>query len=135
MVMRLHVGSISDYIVKVENLKVYFTKGGIFSKKYIVKALDNVTLSIKEKEVMGVVGESGSGKTTLGRVTIGLQKPTAGDIYIRVDKREINVNKTKLKDISKYVQMIYQDPYSSIDPIMRVYDVLAMPLKYKKRLI
>jgi len=134
MVMRLHVGSISGYIVKVENLKVYFTKGGIFSKKYIVKALDNVTLSIKEKEVMGVVGESGSGKTTLGRVTIGLQKPTAGNIYIRVDKREINVNKAKLKDISKYVQMIYQDPYSSIDPIMRVYDVLAMPLKYKKEI-
>jgi ABC-type oligopeptide transport system, ATPase component len=51
MVMRLHVGSISDYIVKVENLKVYFTKGGIFSKKYIVKALDNVTLSIKENYV------------------------------------------------------------------------------------
>ncbi|WP_338602363.1 ABC transporter ATP-binding protein [Sulfolobus tengchongensis] len=133
MVMRLAVGFTDDYIIKVNNLKVYFTKGNsLFGKKNVTKALDGVTLTIKNREIMGIVGESGSGKTTLGRVTIGLQKPTEGDVYLKVGQEEINVSKAKLKTISKYVQMIYQDPYSSIDPIMRVYDVLAMPLKYRK---
>jgi peptide/nickel transport system ATP-binding protein len=132
-VTRLLAGSTEDYVVKVKNLKVYFSKGNpLFGKKYITKALDGVTLTIRKREIMGVVGESGSGKTTLGRVTIGLQKPTEGEVYIKADNEEINVVKAKLKVISKYVQMIYQDPYSSIDPIMRVYDVLAMPLKYRK---
>jgi len=132
MVMRLPAGSIEDYIIKVENLSVYFTKGGVFSKKILIKALDNVSLSIKNKEILGVVGESGSGKSTLGRVTVGLQKPTYGNVYLKVDGKDINVGKSSLKNVNKYVQMIYQDPYSSIDPLMRVYDVLAMPLKYRK---
>ncbi|MEM3281301.1 MAG: ABC transporter ATP-binding protein [Saccharolobus sp.] len=136
MVMKLLAGSMSsdDYIIRIKNLKVYFTKGGfIFSKSRIVaKAIDDVSLNIKRREILGVVGESGSGKTTLGRVTIGLQKPTAGEVYLKADKEEINVAKDRLKNITKYVQMIYQDPYSSIDPLMRVYDVLAMPLKYRK---
>jgi len=131
MVMKLLAGS-TENIVKVENLSVYFTKGGMFGKKIIIKALDNVSLTIRKGEILGVVGESGSGKTTLGRATIGLQKPTYGSVYLYVDGKEINVAKAKLKELSKYVQMIYQDPYSSIDPIMRVYDVLAMPLKYRK---
>lgn len=132
MVMRLPAGSIEDYIIKVENLSVYFTKGGVFSKKILIKAVDNVSLSIKNKEILGVVGESGSGKSTLGRATVGLQKPTSGNVYLKVDGKEINVGKSSLKNVNKYVQMIYQDPYSSIDPLMRVYDVLAMPLKYRK---
>jgi len=132
MVMKLPAGSTEDYIVKVENLSVYFTKGGMFSKKTVIKALDGVSLTIRNREILGVVGESGSGKTTLGRTTIGLQKPTSGNVYLRVDGRDINVAKTPLKKLGRYVQMIYQDPYSSIDPIMRVYDVLAMPLKYRK---
>jgi len=132
MVMRLPAGSIEDYIIKVENLSVYFTKGGVFSKKILIKAVDNVSLSIKNKEILGVVGESGSGKSTLGRATVGLQKPASGNVYLKVDGKEINVGKSSLKNVNKYVQMIYQDPYSSIDPLMRVYDVLAMPLKYRK---
>jgi len=133
MVTRLHVGSTEDYRVRVRNLKVYFTTGGrIFGKKHLTKALDGVTLTIKKREIMGIVGESGSGKTTLGRVTLGLQKPTEGEVYIKTDNEEINVVKSKVKVVGRYAQMIYQDPYSSIDPIMRVYDVLAMSLKYRK---
>ncbi|AHC50917.1 peptide ABC transporter ATPase [Sulfolobus acidocaldarius SUSAZ] len=132
MVMRLPAGY-TNSVIEINNLKVYFTKrSSLFGKKNLVKALDDVTMNIREREIMGVVGESGSGKTTLGRVTTGLQKPTEGEVKLRVDDKELRLSKTKFKEISRYVQMIYQDPYSSIDPIMRVYDVLAMPLRYRK---
>ncbi|TRM98399.1 ABC transporter ATP-binding protein [Sulfolobus sp. E1] len=122
-------------MIKIKDLKVYFTKrkslfGG---SKLVTKALDGITLNIKRAEIIGIVGESGSGKTTLGRVTLGLQKPTKGEVYIKTKNgKEINVSKTRLKELGKHAQMIYQDPYSSIDPIMKVYDVLSLPLKYRK---
>ncbi len=123
----------TENIYEIRNLKVYFTKGGLFGRGRVVsKALDGVSLDIKRSEILGVVGESGSGKTTLGRVTVGLQKPTEGEVLLKVDNKVIDVKKAKLKEVSKYVQMVYQDPYSSIDPIMRAYDVLMMPLKYRK---
>mgnify|MGYP001770634696 CR=1 FL=1 len=123
----------TENIYEIRNLKVYFTKGGLLGRSRVVtKALDGVSLDIKRGEILGVVGESGSGKTTLGRVTVGLQRPTEGEVILRVEDKAINVGKAKLKEVSKYVQMVYQDPYSSIDPIMKAYDVLRMPLKYRK---
>lgn len=125
-------GYTDENIVEIRDLKVYFKKGGFLSRKRTVtKALDGVSLDIKRGEILGLVGESGSGKTTLGRVTVGLQKPTGGQVYLNVDSTRIDVAKAKLKTISKFVQMVYQDPYSSVDPIMKVYDVLKLPLKYR----
>lgn len=124
----------TDDIVKVIDLKVYFKKTkSLFGKKIIIKALDGVFINIRRREIVGIVGESGSGKTTLGRVTVGLQKPTSGTVLVKTrNGSEIDITKTKLKEIGRYTQIIYQDPYSSIDPIMKVYDVLAEPLKIRK---
>jgi len=130
-----HAGYIdSNVLIKTEGLKVYFVKGGFLSEKQITKAVDGVDMKINKGEVMALVGESGSGKTTLGRTMIGLQKPTDGKIIYNRDNNPIIITpKTKIiKHIRKELQMVYQDPYSSIDPYMKVYDALSMPLKYAK---
>ncbi|MDP8003303.1 MAG: ABC transporter ATP-binding protein [Caldisphaera sp.] len=130
-----HAGYIDpNVLIATQGLKVYFTKGGFLSEKQITKAVDDVNVSIKRGEVMALVGESGSGKTTLGRAMIGLQKPTDGKIIYNKNGSPIVITpKTKvIKHIRRELQMIYQDPYSSIDPYMKVIDALSMPLKYAK---
>ncbi|ADL19642.1 Dipeptide/oligopeptide ABC transporter, ATPase component [Acidilobus saccharovorans 345-15] len=122
----------NEILIETRNLKVYFQKGGLFSKKSFVKAVDDVTIQIRKGEILGLVGESGSGKTTLGRTTIGLQAPTSGQVIYYDSKgtpHEITPKKIN-KDIRRKLQMVYQDPFSSIDPYMKVYDALRQPLYY-----
>ncbi|MDT7867715.1 MAG: ABC transporter ATP-binding protein [Acidianus sp.] len=124
--------SLGDTVIETKDLKVYFTKGGFLSKKSIVKAVDDVSIKIRRGEILGLVGESGSGKTTLGRATIGLQAPTEGQV-IYYDSKGVShliTPKTVTKDVRRKLQMVYQDPYSSIDPYMKVYDALRQPLYY-----
>ncbi|MEM1626747.1 MAG: ABC transporter ATP-binding protein [Sulfolobaceae archaeon] len=131
MVRKLHVGSTK--LLEIRNLKVYFTRGGILSKKSITKAVDGVNLEIGKGEILGLVGESGSGKTTLGKASIGLIKPTQGNVILYMENEEIDITRVKGKkwrELRSYLQMVYQDPYSSIDPYMRVYDTLRIPLQY-----
>ena len=112
-------------LVEVKNLKEYFNiSTGLFSSKPL-KAVDDVSFTIRKGETLGLVGESGCGKTTVGRTMLHLYKPTAGEIWF--NGKEI---KSK-RDILEYRQksaMVFQDPYSSLNPRMTVSDIIAEPL-------
>ncbi|MDH7507064.1 MAG: ABC transporter ATP-binding protein [Candidatus Thermoplasmatota archaeon] len=119
----------NEILVKTQNLKLYFPiKEGVFSRiKNYVKAVDNVDIFIKKGETLGIAGESGCGKTTLGRVIIQLIKPTDGIVYF-VDNDLTKLNKKKLRKIRSHMQMVFQDPASSLNPRMTVREILAEPL-------
>lgn len=117
----------TDTILKIENLKKYFAADrGLFSRvKHYVHAVDDVSFEIKRGKSLGLVGESGCGKTTTGKVIVGLEKPTDGKVYI--DGKEISEYESKL-EYHKKVQMIFQDPYESLNPRMTIFDIIAEPL-------
>ena len=113
-----------ENLVEVNDLKMYFPiKTGLFSTTPL-KAVDGVTFAIKPGETLGLVGESGCGKTTVGRALIRLYKPTDGDVFFdgkRVDDKSI-------LGLRKDMQMVFQDPYSSLNPRMTVEDIIGEPL-------
>ena len=114
----------SEYIVEVDHLKKYFpVKTGLFSSVPL-KAVDDVSFKIKKGETLGLVGESGCGKTTVGRTLLHLYEPTAGTVLF--DGQEIT--KKNLLEIRKDMQMVFQDPYSSLNPRMTVEDIIGEPL-------
>ena len=115
----------NEYILTVEDLKMYFNvNSGLFSSKQL-KAVDGVTFSLKRGETLGLVGESGCGKTTVGRSIMHLYKPTGGKIVF--NGREIKTN-ADIKFLRSKMQMVFQDPYSSLDPRMTVNDIIGEPL-------
>ena len=121
-------------IVKGINLKKYFPlKEGIFSStKENVKAVDNVSIEIKKGETFGIVGESGCGKTTLGRILINLIPPNDGTlIFMGSDLTKIN--KTELRKLRPHMQIVFQDPSSSLNPRMTVKNIISEPLKINKK--
>lgn len=112
----------SDVLLKVRNLVKYFpiTKG-IFRKTIgYVKAVDGVSFEIKRGETLGLVGESGCGKTTTGRVILQLIKATSGEIYLDNSPNLVTLSEKELKPYRKKMQIIFQDPYSSLNPRMTV---------------
>ena len=118
----------SQSVLEVQNLKKYFEiKRGPFSKKQVVKAVDGVSLSIAQRETHGLVGESGCGKSTLGRAIVRLYKPTEGKIFYRGDDITELADK-KLLPYRKHMQMIFQDPYASLDPRMTVGEIIKEPM-------
>ena len=113
------------YLLTVKDLKMYFNvNSGLFSSKQL-KAVDGVTFSIKKGETRGLVGESGCGKTTVGRSIMHLYKPTGGEIIF--NDRLIKSN-ADIKYLRSKMQMVFQDPYSSLDPRMTVGDIIGEPL-------
>jgi len=108
-------------LLEVKNLKKYYpVTGGLLSRHLgDVKAVDGVSLYIKEGEALGLVGESGCGKSTLGRVILRLEEPTQGEITYQ-GINIINLNKTQLRELRKEIQIIFQDPQSFLDPRMTV---------------
>ena len=118
----------SDNILEVEHLKQYFPiRTGFFETKPL-KAVDDVSFSIKPGETLGLVGESGCGKTTVGRSIIRIYKPTDGKVIF--DGEEIT-DKNILK-MRRKMQMVFQDPYSSLNPRMTVEDIIGEPLDVHK---
>jgi oligopeptide/dipeptide ABC transporter ATP-binding protein len=107
----------------------YSVREGFFSvKKKTVRALDNINLELRENEIMGLVGESGCGKSTLARITLGLEKPGSGKVLFQ--GRDITLqNSRELKAFRQKAQMIFQDPFSSLNPKKTIFQTLREPLK------
>ena len=119
----------NDNLVEVSHLKEYFNiNTGMFSSKPL-KAVDDVSFSIKRGETLGLVGESGCGKTTVGRTLLHLYKPTAGEI--RFDGKPVRT-KAEIHEFRKKATMVFQDPYSSLNPRMTVSDIIGEPLDVHK---
>ncbi len=116
-------------LVEVKHLKQYFDISEGFFKSRPLKAVDDVSFTIKKGETLGLVGESGCGKTTVGRTILHLYKPTDGEIWY--DGVKIG-DKKSLEDFRKKATMVFQDPYSSLNPRMTVADIIAEPLDIHK---
>ena len=116
-------------LIEVRDLKKYFTINSGFFKSKQLKAVNGVSFSIEEGKTLGLVGESGCGKTTVGRTLMYLYEPTGGDIIYR--GKEIRTRKD-VKELRSKMQMVFQDPYSSLDPRMTVSDIIAEPLDVHK---
>lgn len=122
------MGSVSDYLLEVNGLKVYFPVGHGFGKrKKMLKAVDGVSFRLKVGETLGIVGESGCGKSTCGNAIIRLLNPTEGEILFE-GKDLAAMNQKELRTLRRDIQMIFQDPFSSLDPRMRVRDIIGEPL-------
>ncbi len=120
-------------LVSVRNLKKNYQQpsASLFHKKNVLSAIKDVSFDIQEGETLGLVGESGSGKSTIGKIIVGLEKPTAGTVsYSGKDLNQLSRMETR--QIRTDFQMIFQDPYSSLNPRKRVYDILAAPLLFHK---
>ena len=118
----------ADNLLVVRGLKQYYpVKGGLGKEPSYVKAVDNVDFEVRRGEVFGIVGESGCGKSTLGKSICKLIEPTDGSIVL--DGEEIaNYTQKQMRPIRKKVQMVFQDPYASLNPRMSVRDIVAEPL-------
>ena len=120
-------------ILSVRGLKKHFpiTRGVLNRVVGQVRAVDGVNFEVAPGECLGLVGESGSGKTTIGRTILRALKPTAGEVIFRPDGQELDLakaDKKALKAVRPHIQMIFQDPYSSLNPRMTVFDLVGEPL-------
>lgn len=111
--------STNDVLLEVKNLKKYFKVG-----KQHLKAVDNISFAINRGETLGVVGESGCGKSTAGRTILRLYEPTAGEVLYE-GKNICDLKPSKLKEMRREMQMIFQDPYASLNPRMTVKDIIG----------
>ena len=118
----------NEYLVEVKDLKQYFPIKTGFGKTIPLKAVDGVSFAIRPGETLGLVGESGCGKTTVGRSLLQLYKPTSGDVLFKGEK----VTDKNIKSLRKEMQMVFQDPYSSLNPRMTVEDIIGEPLDVHK---
>ncbi len=119
----------SENLVEIRGLKQYFPVNTGFFRSTPLKAVDDVSFTIKRGETLGLVGESGCGKTTVGRTILHLYKPTAGEIIY--DGKPIKT-KDDIKEFRKKATMVFQDPYSSLNPRMTVSDIIGEPLDIHK---
>ena len=120
-------------LIQIQNLSVNFpVKKGVFSKPINLKAVDNISFNIMRGETLGLVGESGSGKTTIGRAILNALNETQGEIIYKTKNEEIDLSSLKGKALRKFrrrMQLIFQDPYTSLSPRMTVRDIIAEPIE------
>ena len=120
-------------LLEIRNLKKHFPVGqALFSRnKDVLKAVDGVNLSVEQGETLGLVGESGCGKSTLGRAILRLIEPTDGEVYFE-GKNLLAMSQRELRDMRRQMQIIFQDPYASLNPRMRVGDIVGEGLEIHK---
>lgn len=120
-------------LLEIRNLKKHFPVGqALFSRnKDVVKAVDGVNLRVEQGETLGLVGESGCGKSTLGRAILRLIEPTEGEVYFE-GKNLLAMSQRELRDMRRQMQIIFQDPYASLNPRMRVGDIVGEGLEIHK---
>ena len=123
-------GELGDVLLNVKGLKMHFpiTEGIVFNKLVgLVKAVDGVDFHIRRGETLGLVGESGCGKTTTGRCILQLERPTEGEIFFEgVDLT--NLDQVALREYRQKIQVIFQDPYSSLNPRMKIGEMIDEPM-------
>lgn len=119
----------SDVLMDIQNLSRYFTlETNLFGKPVsVLKAVDDVSFTIHKGEAFGLVGESGCGKTTLGKILVNLYSPTHGKLFFE-GKELTALNETQRRTYCKDIQMIFQDPYASLNPRMTIGDIIAEPI-------
>lgn len=126
-----------ETLLEVKNLQMHFPiyKQGVFRKRVVnhVKAVDGVSFTLKKGEVLGLVGESGCGKTTTGRAILRAYDPTGGEVVFEDEEKGnvdlVQLSREDMRDVWKNLQMIFQDPYSSLNPRMTLEEIVGEPLK------
>src|SRR5215212_8407702 len=121
--------AVSGELVRVRGLFKHFPVAG---SDDVVRAVDGVTFEIFRGETLGLVGESGCGKSTVGRCLLRLMEPTAGEIYFQ-GRDILSLNRKELREIRREMQIIFQDPYASLNPRMKIGDIVAEPLIIHKQ--
>ena len=116
-----------DVIVSLDRLKTYFQGRQSIGDKQIIKAVDDISLDIYRGETFGLVGESGCGKSTLGRTIVKIHEPTGGRVLVKGEDIS-NLSGAQLKQFRKSVQLIFQDPYASLNPRMTVGEIIREPM-------
>lgn len=125
---------VENTLLKVKNVKKHFPlkKPSLFSRqKQFLKAVDGVNITVKEGETLGIVGESGCGKSTLGRVILNLLEPTEGEVHFKGENIQSYKGK-KLQMFRKDIQLIFQDPYASLNPRRNIKSIIMEPMKIFK---
>src|SRR6266550_1440555 len=124
-------GNKSEPLISIRDLKVHFDLGGarrFGQARQVVKAVDGVTLDIYPGETLGLVGESGCGKSTLGRAVLRLTEPTSGQILFRGNDLS-HLSTKAMREQRRHLQIIFQDPYASLNPRMTVAQIVGEPLR------
>src|SRR5688572_17751298 len=119
-------------LLEVHHLVKHFVrKPGLLRSPSIVKAVDNVSFSVEEGEMFGLVGESGSGKSTAGRCILRLVEPSSGQVFFRGDN-VLGFSRSRMRQARRDMQIVFQDPYSSLNPRMRAGEIVEEPLVIHK---
>jgi len=118
-----------ENLISLQDLQVHYRiGGGMFGAAKVVKAVDGVSLDIKKGETLGLVGESGCGKSTLGKAILRLTEPTGGKVLYNGNDLA-NLPKAAMREQRKHLQMIFQDPYASLNPRMNVGQIIGEPIR------